>query len=383
MRAVPIVCFIGLLLAAGCGRHAAPVGPREATQRLSVRVQPAARRDFERRLTVQGTLVAKHTAQVAARADGNLDAVMVDVGDPVVAGETPLFQVDPVARRNAVAMSEQELAVAKAAAIVANAAVAKAEAESRKALLDFDRYDRLHKDGKVSDNEFEAAQVGRAQGVAGLEVARAQKDLADRQVARTEAALEIARKLLKDTLVVAPLSGVVSARLAEPGEQMAVGHVVLRLADPSMVEAAAFLPAQCFPDVKVGATRFRLQLQGRDAGSHPITTKAPVVDPTLRTFEVKGIVEGARDRVVPGTMADMTILFEARPGLAVPSSAILSRGGRSTVFVAQDGKAVAKPVDTGWQNDGWTEVLSGLEEGAAIVVEGQTQLVDGAAIDVL
>lgn len=382
MKYPTLACLVCLLsLAAGCGRPEKAAATGTPVRRLTVRAQPATTRDFERRLTVQGTLEAKHTAQVAARAEGNLDAVAVDVGDPVVAGETVLFQIDPVARRNAVTVSEQELAVAKAAATVAQAVAVKSEAESRKALLDFERYERLHKEGKVSDHEFEAAQVGRAQGVAGLEVARAQKDLADRQVALAEASLGIARKHLDDTRSLAPISGVVSARLAEPGEQMPVGRVILHIDDLSKVEAAAYLPAQYFPEVDVGKTRFRLQVQGREAGHHTVTLKSPVVNPMLRTFEVKGLVGEAGKGIVPGAMADLTILFESRKGIAVPSAAILFRDGRSIVFVAQDGKAAAKPVETGWQNDGWTEVLSGLDEGASVIVEGQTLLADGTPID--
>ena len=87
-------------LAAGCGKKAAAPAA-ETARAVAVRVQPVAARDFERRLTVQGTLEAKNYATVASRADGNLDAIWVDEGDAVVAGETALFQIDPVGRENA------------------------------------------------------------------------------------------------------------------------------------------------------------------------------------------------------------------------------------------------------------------------------------------
>ena len=103
----------------------------------------------------------------------------------------------------------------------------------------------------------------------------------------------------------------------------------------------------------------------------------------MRTFEIKGKVEAADGLAVPGQMADLTIVFEARPGLGVSSAAILDRGGKPTVFVVQDGKAFAREVQTGFQNDGWTEILAGLEAGEAVVVEGQTQLRDGLPVEVL
>ena len=371
------------VLATGCGQKESATAAAETVRALSIRAQPVAARGFERRLTVQGTLEAKNYANVASRADGNLDALWVDEGDAVVAGETALFQIDPVSRENSLTIAKQNLAVAEASLKVAEASAKKTEAEAHKATLDFARYERLHKDGKVSDNEYEAAEVQNAQAKAGLAVAQAQVDLAERQVKQAEASLSIAQKNLADAKILAPISGVVSSRTAEPGEQMSVGRVVLRIDDLSVVEAAAFLPAQYYPEVVPGQTTFRLGVGGREAGAHVVTYRSPTINPTLRTFEIKGKVEAADGRAVPGQMADLTIVFETRPGLGVSSAAILDRGGKPTVFVVQDGKAFAREVQTGFQNDGWTEILAGLEAGEAVVVEGQTQLRDGLPVEVL
>lgn len=369
------------LFAAGCGKKESAAA--ETVRALAVRVQPVAARAFERRLTVQGTLEAKNFANVASRADGNLDAIWVDDGDAVVAGETALFQIDPVGRENARTIAKQNFAVAKASLEVAQASAQKTAAEARKAMLDFERFERLHEAGKVSDNEFESAEVARAQAQAGVAVAEAQVDLAERQVKQAEANLAIAEKNLADARILAPITGVVSARHAEPGEQMAVGKVVLRIDDLSVVEAAAYLPAQYYPEVEPGKTEFRLGVGGRAAGTHVVAYRSPVINPTLRTFEIKGKVAAADGVAVPGQMADLTIVFETRSGLGVPSASILARNGKSIVFVAQDGQAAAREVQTGLQNDAWTEILSGLEAGESVVTEGQTQLRDGLAVDVL
>ena len=369
------------LLAAGCEKK--ETAAAETVRALAVRVQPVAARAFERRLTVQGTLEAKNYANVASRADGNLDAIWVDEGDAVVAGETALFQIDPVGRENAVTIAKQNRAVAQASLEVAQASAKKTAAEARKATLDFDRYERLHRDGKVSDNEFESAEAARAQAEAGIAAAEAQVDLAERQVKQAEANLAIAEKNLADTKIFAPISGVVSARHAEPGEQMAVGRTVLRIDDLSVVEAAAYLPAQYYPEVVPGETTFRLGIGGREAGAHAVTYRSPTIDTTLRTFEIKGKVAAADGLAVPGQMADLTIVFETRAGLGVPSAAVLVRGGKPAVFVARDGQAFLREVQTGFQNDGWTEILSGLETGETVVVEGQTQLRDGLPVEIL
>ncbi len=387
-RRTPL-CLAALAAAlAGCARQpdtpppaAAPATPADA-RTLAVRVETAAERPFERRLTVQGTFEARRYANVAARTDGNLDAIWVDEGDTVTAGETRLFQIDPVQRRNALTIAEQALDVAKASLQVAVASAEQARVTARKAQADFERYARLHEQGTVTDNEYEVHLTQNAQAQAGVAVAEAHVDLATRQGKQAEAALAIAHKNLEDALVVAPISGVVSQRRAEPGEQMSVGHVILRIDDLSEVEAAAFLPAQYYAEVTPGKTTFRLTVGGRDAGTHTVTYRSPTINPTLRTFEVKGRVDASTGLAVPGNMADLTLVFATRQGLGVPTASLLTRAGRQVVFVVRDGRAAQVEVTTGLQNDAWTEILTGLAAGDRVVTEGQTQLRDGAPVDV-
>ena len=370
----------------GCGRGTpGAAGPAAAgatpAAALAVRAQAVTNRVFERQLTVQGTLEAKRFANVAARVAGNLDTIWVDEGDRVEVGTTPLFQIDPVGLSNAWTIAAQELDVARAGLQVAQANAARIRAEVRKVDLDFARYARLHKDGKVSDNEYETVETLHEQAKAGIAVAEAQVELATRQVAQAEAGLAIARKNLDDALTLAPISGVISRRLAEPGEQMAIGGTVLVIVDPTLVEAGAFLPAQYYPDVTPGKTTFRLELDGRPVGTHLIDYRSPTINPVLRTFEIKGAVDTASIPAVPGGMATLTIVFESREGFGVPSSSILIRDGRAVVFVIRDGRAVQTPVTTGFQNGAWTEIVSGLQAGDTVVTEGQTLLRDGQAVE--
>jgi len=384
MRANRIVpCLLAVAVAAaGCGRKGPGAAGGKTDRRVAVRVQSAASRSFERRLTVLGTLEAKNFANVASRVAGNLDEIWVDEGDFVVAGKTPLFQIDPTARRNALTIAEQALSVSKASLAAARASAEKAEAEFRKASLDFARYERLHKDGMVTDNEYESRQVAHEQARTGATVARAQVELGERQVAQAEAALAIARKDLADTRVLAPISGVVSSRTAEPGEQMSVGRVVLRIDDLSTVEAAAFVPAQYYAEVIPGTTRFRLEIGGKDLGMQTVAYRGPTINTTLRTFEIKVKVKAGR-AAVPGSMARLTVVFASRTAVGVPSSAVLVRAGAPLVFVVADGKAAARKVETGLQTDAWTEILSGIAPGDQVVVQGQTQVHDGDPVEVI
>lgn len=367
--------------AVGCGRQEA--GEAATRVAISVRTQAAESRTFERRLTVQGAVECKVVADVAARIAGNIDRIAVDEGDRVEAGKTVLFQIDPTSLEKAVTIAEQDLNVARASLEVARAQAAQTEAQAKKALLDFARFQRLHEQGKVSDNEFETRDVQRAQAEAARDVAKASVELAARKVEQAEAALGIARKNLADATVVAPIDGVVTRRLAEPGEHASVGKAVIRIEDLATKEAVAFLPAAHHAEIKPGETKFRLTVNGRDAGEHVVTFRSPTVDTRLRTFEVKGKIPEDRDDVVPGDLAQLTIVFETHSGIGVPASAVLHRRNRDLVFVVTDGKAIAREVVTGLAHDGWVEIVSGVDLGDAVVFEGQTLLVDGASVIVL
>jgi len=62
---------------------------------------------------------------------------------------------------------------------------------------------------------------------------------------------------------------------------------------------------------------------------------------------------------------------------------VLVRNEKNVVFVIKDGLAHQREVQPGLRNDGWLEILSGLNAGEVVVIEGQTQLRDGQPVDVL
>lgn len=104
-------------------------------------------------------------------------------------------------------------------------------------------------------------------------------------------------------------------------------------------------------------------------------------DPLSKRFGVEAVFENPDHVLRPGTFGD--IVFEAQShenALVVPQRAILSH---SYVFVVEDGKAVRKDVALGLQNTVMVEILSGLEEGDLVIVEGNYGLQAGADVDVL
>jgi RND family efflux transporter MFP subunit len=371
-----------LLTWTGCTKAEKPSDAALKTETaLVVRVLKTEPRTFERRLTVQGNIEAKQVAHVAARLAGNIDSILVDEGDHVEANKTVLFQIDPLSLKNSVTSSEQQLAVTQASLEVAKASLKKSEAEAAKAARDFERFQRLHNEGRVTDHEFELQQLQQEQAKIGRAVSEANVGLADSQVQQAKAALEISRKNLQDAQSIAPITGIVTQRNKEPGEQVSIGEVILRIEDPSSLEAVAYLPAAYYQDVLPGKTEARLKIAGKEVGTFLITYRSPVINTTLRTFEIKGKADF--QEAIAGAMSELTLVFEKRQALGVPSNALLIRNNNPALFVIKDNKAFLKTVATSLSHDGWTEIATGLDADESVVIEGQSQLREGLPVTIL
>ncbi len=383
-KAMMAIAAVAAMLS-GCDKKADEKATAAAeVKRISVRTAQVAKRTFEDRIQVQGTLQAKNFANVSARVEGNLVEIAVDKGDKVEAGKTRLFEVDKENRARAVETARQNVAVLRQNHKVALANLKKVEVELKKAALDKERYVRLHKTGSATDNEVELYTTQYEQVTAALEYAKASADAVAEQVKAAEISLKTAEKDLADCTIYAPISGVVSNRMKEPGEQGSKGGVVLRIEDLDNIEAVAYIPAQYYPMVEEGKTKIRISLDDKEIGEYTVTYRSPVIDTKLRTFEVKALMKGDVSKgLVPGAMADITMLLVSREGLGVPTHSILNRRNGTMVYLPNDGKAVPCLVKCGLENDGMTEVTGeGLSEGTAIISEGQYMLSDNDAIKI-
>ena len=350
-------------------------------QRVPVVTTPATVRNFERTLVVQGNVEAKNFALVSPRIPGIVEAIFVDEGDTVITGETKLFQTDAAKLKETVEIRQHDLTVAQYARQQAAASLEKIQADLHKAKLDYDRLKRLLDKDAVTTDAFEQQQSRYQQLKASEKLAQAQVKLSAAQEQQAKAALEIARKDLSDATVYAPISGKVSKRLREPGEMGSPGQPVLRIDDTSVVEIAAFLPAQYYSSIIPGETMMKIQVGDINIGQNTITYKSPTIEPKLRTFEIKSLLTEPLQGVAPGAMAQIVVVFETKQGLGVPSVAIQQRGGQNVVFAIADNISHQITVEPGIEMDGWTEISKGqVNEKTAIVTMGQNMIVEGTQV---
>ena len=384
---VALVCVAAggyfLLQSRAKAQDAGPAEQSNDAQRTTVVTTAAATRLFERTLVVQGNVQTKDFALVSPRVAGTIDAVFVDEGDAVVAGQTQLFQIDAANLTNVLQIKELALTVAQCGHREAAASLEKIDVDLHKAELDYHRFQRLLDKEAVTQDAFEQQQSRYQQLQAARKLGEAQVELATAREAQSRAEVEIARKDLADALIMAPISGTVSQRLQEPGERGNPGQGVLRIDDTSIVEVVAFLPAQHYAAVTPGQTAMRIDVAGIDLGRQVISYKSPTINPKLRTFEIKCVLENPPAGVTSGAMAQIVVVLESREALGVPSQALQERGGHSVVFVVSGNVAQQVAVTTGIETNGWTEIRdSNLQAGAAVVTMGQAMVNDATPVTV-
>ena len=382
-----ILAALALVALLGGGTYVLRLGGEEkkAPEDPSVPVvlERIATHSFAETVEAQGTLRAKRFALVSPKVDGTLLEVYVREGDRVTEGQTPLFRTDDLRLREAEQIAQKDLAAARFAREERTAALKRSEIELDRAAKEYRRFQSLHQEDVVSQSGFDDVESRYRQMASMRDLSRSTLKAAGENVRKADAALRIAQKNLRDSLVLSPLTGVVSKRLAEPGEAGKVGTPVVRVDDPRLLEAVVFVPGQFYARIQEGRTR----VQVSDSGGAwtlevPVATKSPVVDPTLRTFEARALLSGDAVRV-PGALVNLSFLLNRREGPGVPTASVLERAGGKVVFVSDGKTARMVPVRTGLVTNGWTEVLSGdLKPGDAVVAQGQFLLNPGAPVRV-
>lgn len=362
------------------GGSGTPAAPADA---VPVVLTPAKEMIFEERLIIAGSVLAKRYALVSARIPGTLDQIFVEEGDYVEAGKTKLFQTDSVKLAQAVAIAQEQLRVADCAVREKEALLEKTLVAQQQALTDLARYRDLNARNAVATQVVEHQQAQCRQLEADVRHVQTLIDLAKAQLEQARLNVKVAEKDYADSLVVAPISGRVSLRLKEPGESAGSGTPVLRIDDLTLIEISVFAPAEYYDRIEVGKSKMRVTVGRTEVGELTVTYKSPTVEPKLRTFQVKCLLENPPADVVPGRLAQTTLLLQSRRGVGVPIAAVVQRENHQMVFSAKDGKAAATAVPLGMQTDGWWEVLSGIEPGTPIISMGQTLVSDGTPIRVI
>ncbi|MCC4585810.1 efflux RND transporter periplasmic adaptor subunit [Xanthomonas sp. NCPPB 1067] len=343
-----VLSVLPLVLSA-CGGTAQP-DPRTATPLVRVATVSdavAAARSFS------GTVAARVQSDLGFRVAGKVSERLVDAGQSVKRGQ-PLMRIDQVDLQLA-ARAQQD-------------AVAAARARAQQAADDEARYRDLRGTGAISASAYD--QI------------KAAADAAKAQLSAAQAQADVARNANRYSDLLADADGVVMETLVEPGQVVAAGQPVVRLAHAGPREAVIQLPETLRP--KLGSVA-QATLFGNAAVRVPATLRqlSESADRLTRTFEARYVLDGALGQAPLGTTVSLRVADGAvsgpRAGVQVPLAALFDAGKGPGVWViaGNPAKVSWRPVTVFGLEDDHANVAGTLARGERIVALGAHLLREG------
>jgi multidrug efflux system membrane fusion protein len=263
--------------------------------------------------------------------------------------------------------------------------LAQVQANLREAEIEFTRAKTLFASASIVKPQFDQAK-GR------FESAQASVAAAQAAVAAARTGVDEAKLGLKDTALLAPFTGWITARNIEAGSLVANSTVGFSMMDTHLVKAAFAVPDVTLKSIRLGQRKI-IQL---DAVQHPlqgvVTSISPQADPKGRVFLVEVTIDNPREEIRPGMIGTLVLgaATQAKRRLAVPLAAVVSSPAHPGGFAVykirnRDGKtfAEAQEIQIGNTYGNSIEVTSGVTAGERIVALGGSLLRDGQEVRLL
>ncbi len=339
----------------GKPRAAAPVTvPAESFVELARSdVVSAETTALDQGVALTGSLRAVHSAVVKARVAGELQGLTVREGDTVRAGQV-IAAIDPTEYQARVRQLKEQADAARA-----QVDIAKRNFVNNQALVD---------KGFISRTALESSQSS-------LNGAQATHQAA-------VAAVEVANKALDDTALRAPITGVVSQRLAQPGERLAVDARVIEIIDPTRLELEAALAPADSVRVRTGQSA-RLTVEG---AAQPVTATVVRINPSAQAGS-RGVPVYLSVQAAPGLrqglFAQGVLITERVQALAVPLGAVRTDRPAPYVQVIEGDRVRHKAVQPGARGEAGDQTvvaITGLQAGDRVILGHVGTLREGTAV---
>jgi RND family efflux transporter MFP subunit len=331
------IFLISLALLAGCSReaHRQPVAGTDLPA-VTVHTQAVESKKWPSTEDVVGTVRAKLHASIEAKVSGRITEMPVVLGQKVTRGQL-LARLD--------------------------AAEIKARLEQVQAGLQ-----QAEREWKRISSLFEQQAV-----------TRSEYDATDARYLVAKGAMAEAQAMTAYVEVLAPFDGVVTRKSADVGDLAAPSRPLVDVEDPSALQLEADVPEAIASGIQSGA-RMGIWLESLPDQIFGIVSEiAPAADPVSRTFRMK-LDLPANSALRSGRFARLSVPTGEVASLHVPASAVVLRGQMELVFAVEKQRACLRLVKTGRHINGETEILSGLDAGDVVVIDGATQLVDGQPV---
>ena len=334
------VCMVLALctLLSACGQQKTeetPAFPAEPVTPV-VSVATAVRQQVPQDAVYSSTVQANVVNNIAPQSGGRIQKLNVEVGDFVSAGqilaEMDRVQLDQAALR--LKNDETELA----------------------------RVKQLQAEGGVSQSDYEALELA-------FNVSKSSYE-----------------NLQENTILRAPVGGVISARNYDRGDMYTMGQPIYTVQQITPVKLLVAVSETDYTRVKRGdKVSLTVDALPGKTFTGSIIRLYPTMDAATHTFNAEVRVANTNRELRPGMYARVTVDFGAHDSIVVPDAAVIKQqgSGQRVVYVLEPDNTVSIRMVTPGRHFGTSyEILSGLDEGTQVLTGGHTNLKSGDKVEV-
>ena len=313
-----------------------------------VKVERVDNRDVVQAGTYTATVEPENINNISSSTPNRIKEILVDEGFNVAKGQT-------VAILDDVNTTSYEIQVANAKANLATVQ------------QDYDRAVKLLEIGGGTQQAVDQMR---------LQLTNAENNLA--------AAERSLKNIKENTILVSPISGVVTARNYDPGD-MTGALPIITVAQVNPVKIVINVPESELSKISKGMpAHITFDTYGDEVFEGVITMVSPTVDTNSRTFGVEIGLQNKENRILPGMFGRVKLDLGSANHVVVPDRAVVKQPGSANqyVYVYHNGTVSYNRVELGQRLGNSYELLSGVEPGDTVIVTGQTKLADGMRVDI-
>ncbi len=344
----------------------------------------------------KATLEAYQQGIVTSKMAAKVVNVSVENGQYVNAGDT-IATLDDQDIQNSIKTAQSQINSAEQQIKTAEQQVNTAETSMEKYKLNLDdaqrNYDRqktLFDGGAISKTDLEAAETklnnAKADynsGNASIESAKAGVGTAKANVETQKVNLEKYQSDLANTVIKAPISGVISDKVLNVGQMASQGAALAKVNDISSVYATIQVPQGKIGGVQIGQAA-TITVDGSDKTYNgTVQTIDSAADATTRVFNCKIKIDNSDKSLLPGIFAKAQLISDQKTqALTVPINALVGNEGDYSVFINDNGTAKKQKVTIGETNQNSVEITDGIKDGDQVICTNTSTIQDGSEVDV-
>ncbi len=394
---IVILLLITSIVAVRCaGNSGETATDTEKDLYVPVEVEEAAIKTIANSVVLNGKIHTNDEAMILPKIPGKVEKVNVKLGDYVQKGAV-LFVMDQKDISKSVEQAEEALNTVRIGVEQAENGVetAKINYNSIKerienAKVNLERTRALYEAGAISKSQLEQAEL--AASNTSLEAAERQVRQAElayeqalNQLSQAEISYRQAQDALDDTVVRAPISGVISSINVVEGELAGGAQPLAVISDINKVYLQVDVAENMVNILKEGQ---EVSIEVPAALDEKMTGKvdyiSSTINPMTQLYMVKVYLNNSEGKIRTGMSGSITVDIEkVEDTLVVDSKAVIEKEGEYFIYIVEDDHAVEKKVKIGMDTGSEVEILEGIEEGDKVIVKGQHYITDGERVKIV